>query len=246
MTRRLRHAALLTALWLAWGAAAASGLQVSPVSLTLKPTQNADGLWLSNTGDNVVNAQVRVYRWTQEGSADKLTPSRGLLVSPPMLQLPAEGRQLIRAIRVGAPPSGAGATEEAYRVIIDELPVDAQGKKGLQFVLRYSVPIFIEPAGAPASAPQLTWALRQEAGKAVIEVANSGGSHAQLADLNFTDGAGRRTAVHAGLLGYVLPGAQMRWTLKAPVAAFSAGGTWEAMINGNTAPQNIPPLDRPR
>lgn len=226
--------------------ATASGLQVSPVTLTLQPTQNADGLWLSNTGDNVVNAQVRVYRWTQEGFEDKLTPSRGLLVSPPMLQLPAEARQLIRAIRTGAPPSGAGAAEEAYRVIIDELPVDTQGKKGLQFVLRYSVPIFVEPAGAPASAPQLTWALRQEAGKAVLEVANGGGMHAQLADLAFTDAAGHRTVVHAGLLGYVLPGAQMRWGLKEPAATFAAGGTWEAMINGNNAQQNIPTVDSPR
>lgn len=245
MLRRLRLA-LFNAFALMGGAAVASGLQVSPVSLTIQSTQNADGLWLSNTGDGVVNAQVRVYRWTQEGFEDKLTPSRGLLVSPPMLQLPAEGRQLIRAIRAGAPPSGAGAVQEAYRVIIDELPVDTQGKKGVQFVLRYSVPIFVQPAGAPPSAPQLSWTLRQEAGKAVLEVASSGGSHAQLADLAFTDSAGRRTEVHPGLLGYVLPGAQMRWALKTPAATFATGGSWEAMINGNTAPQNIQTVDSPR
>jgi fimbrial chaperone protein len=238
--------ALLTAAFLACGTVAASGLQVSPITLTLQPTQNAEGLWLSNTGDGVVNAQVRVYRWTQEDGEDKLTPSRGLLVSPPMLQLPAEGRQLIRAIRAGAPPSGAGAVQEAYRVIIDELPVDTQGKKGLQFVLRYSVPIFVQPAGAPPSVPQLSWALRQEADKTVLEVANNGGSHAQLADLAFTDSAGRPTAVHPGLLGYVLPGAQMRWALKTPAATFASGGSWEAMINGNTAPQNIQTVDSPR
>ena len=154
MPRHLRNT-LFTVLWGVSCAVAASGLQVSPVSLTLPPTQAADGLWLSNTGDNVVNAQVRVFRWTQEGGEDKLTPSRGLLVSPPMLQLPAEGRQLIRAIRAGAPPSGPDAVQEAYRVIIDELPVDTQGKKGLQFVLRYSVPIFVQPAGAAPSAPHL-------------------------------------------------------------------------------------------
>jgi len=238
--------ALLTAAFLTCGTATASGLQVSPVTLTLEATQNADGLWLSNTGDGLVNAQVRVYRWTQEGFEDKLTPSRGLLVSPPMLQLPAEGRQLIRAIRAGAPPSGAAAVQEAYRVIIDELPVDTQGKKGLQFVLRYSVPIFVQPASAPFSAPQLSWVLRQEANKAVLEVANSGASHAQLADLAFTDSAGRRTAVHPGLLGYVLPGAQMRWALKPLPVTFAAGGSWEAMINGNTAPQNIQTVDSPR
>ncbi len=245
MTRRL-SLALFAAAVLACGAVAASGLQVSPVTLTIQPTQNADGLWLSNTGDGVVNAQVRVYRWTQEGFEDKLTTSRGLLVSPPMVQLPAEGRQLIRAIRTGAPPSGPGAVQEAYRVIIDELPVDTQGKKGLQFVLRYSVPIFVEPAGPPASAPQLTWTMRQEAGKTVLEVANSGGTHAQLADLTFTDTAGHRTSVHAGLLGYVLPGAQMRWGLKALPATFTAGGSWEAMIKGNTAQQHIQTVESPR
>ena len=256
MPCRLRLA-LFTAAALLCGAASASGLQVSPISLTIQPTQNADGLWLSNTGDGVVSAQVRVYRWTQEGGEDKLTPSRALLVSPPMLQFPVEGRQLIRAIRAGAPPSGPGAVQEAYRVIIDELPVEAPAaksqapandgaKKGLQFVLRYSVPIFVQPAGEAPSAPQLRWAVRDEAGKAVLEVANSGGSHAQLADLNFTDKAGHRTAVHPGLLGYVLPGATMRWALKTPAATFAAGGSWEAMINGNTTQQNPQTVDSPR
>ena len=238
------------------GGAGASGLQVSPVTLTIQGTQNADGLWLSNTGSNVVSAQVRVYRWTQEGGADKLTPSRALLISPPMLQLPVDGRQLIRAIRAGAPPSGPGAVQEAYRVIIDELPVSAptsaassvagNEKKGLQFVLQYSVPVFIEPATGPASAPVLSWAVRNEAGKAVLEVSNSGGSHAQLADLTFINTSGQRTDVHAGLLGYVLPGATMRWSLKTLPVIFTSGGSWEAMINGSTTEQANQPGSNPR
>lgn len=241
-----RRVLLLAGLWLACGAALASGLQVAPVSLTIQPTQNAEGLWLSNTGDNVVHAQVRVYHWTQEGGADQLTASRGLVISPPMLQLAATQRQLVRAIRLGAPPSGAGAVEDAYRVIIDELPVDSEGKKGLQFVLRYSVPVFVEPAGAPASAPQLHWSLQREGDKTMLDVSNSGGTHAQVADVTFIDASGHRIDVAKGLLGYVLPGAQMRWAVKAPAAALAGGGTWEAMINGTTAPQNIPLADRPR
>ena len=239
---RLRLAALVL-LSLACGVAAASGLQVAPVTLTLQPSQNAEGLWLSNTADNVVQAQVRVYRWTQENGEDKLTASRNLLVSPPMLQLAAADRQLIRVIRASAP---AGATEEAYRVVIDELPVQTEGKKGLQFVLRYSVPIFIEAADAAASTPQLTWAVRRQGDQAVLEVGNSGGMHAQLADINFVDAAGKRTAVHTGLLGYVLPGAQMRWPLKSPAAAFASGGTLETMINGNPTQQSIPAVERAR
>ena len=36
--------------------ATASGLQVAPVTLTLQASQNADGIWLSNAGENVLNA----------------------------------------------------------------------------------------------------------------------------------------------------------------------------------------------
>ena len=227
------------------GTAAASGLQVSPVSLTLEPSQNADGLWLSNTVDNTLRAQVRVYRWTQEGGEEKLTPSRGLVISPPMLQLAAGDKQLIRVIRVGAPPSGAGAVEESYRVAIDELPIETKDKKGLQFVLHYSVPIFIEPTAA-ASPPQLRWALVREGDGVTLEVANSGGKHAQLADMSFVDGRGRRTEVAAGLFGYVLPGATMRWMLKIPAATFASGGALEGKVNGEATTQNLSLVDRPR
>ena len=92
MTGNLRRKVLLlVGLWLTSAMASASGLQVSPVSLTLPATQNAEGLWLSNTGDAVVNAQVRAYRWTQEGGEDKLTPSRGLVISPCCNCLPVTG-----------------------------------------------------------------------------------------------------------------------------------------------------------
>ena len=237
---------MLVGLWLASGVAAAGGLQVSPVSLTLAASQNAEGLWLSNTEDKAVNAQVRVYRWTQEGGEDKLTPTRALVISPPMLQIAAGERQLVRAIRLGAPPSGPGAAQEAYRMIVDELPVDTAGKKGLQFVLRYSVPVFVEPVGAAAAPAQLSWAIRREGDKAMLEVANSGGTHAQLANLSFIDAAGHRTELTPGLLGYVLPGATMRWALKPAAKVFAGGGTLETVINGQTAQQNISLADPPR
>ncbi|WP_426390553.1 fimbrial biogenesis chaperone [Variovorax sp. R-27] len=245
MHRLLRRTLVLAFALLAHAAASASGLQVSPVTLTLQATQNADGLWLSNTGEDVVHAQVRVYQWSQENGGEKLTPSRELLVSPPMVQLAPSERQLIRVIRTGVP---AGAVENSYRVIIDELPVEMKEKKGLQLVLRYSVPIFIAAAaaGAQPAAPQLTWSLRREGNQAVLEVANGGGMHAQLADLDFVDTAGRRTAVQAGLMGYVLPGASMRWPLKTPAEAFAGGGVLETKINGNATQEKIPPLQRVR
>jgi fimbrial chaperone protein len=245
---RMQDVALL-ALAIASGGAAASGLQVAPVTLSLLPAQNADGLWLSNTGDSVIHAQVRVYHWSQDGSGDQLTPSQGLVISPPMLQLAVGEPQLVRVIRLGAPPNGAGAVEDAFRVVIDELPVDMHGKKGLQFVLHYSLPVFVEPAGSAGSAaapPLLRWSLQRDGDHAVLEVGNAGGSHAQLAGLSFIDSAGRRSEITPGLLGYVLPGATMHWVLKPPVAVFASGGTLEASINGAKATQTLSLADRPR
>lgn len=244
--RNAFNALLSAALFAACGSAAASGLQVSPVSLTLQPSSNADGLWLSNIGDGVVHAQVRVYQWTQQDGKEQLTPSRGLVISPPMLQLAMGDRQLVRVIRAGAPPMGADAVEAAYRLAIDELPIDTKSKPGLQFVLHYSVPIFVEPAGAASVSPQLHWSLKADGEHTTLQVSNTGNGHAQLAQMNYVDGSGHRSEISGGLLGYVLPGATMQWTLKQSAATFAGGGVVEVMINGTKATQNISLADRPR
>lgn len=247
MVRRpLLRLLLCAGLTLAGAGAWASGLQVAPVSLTLQAPQHADGLWLSNTGTDLLHAQVRVYRWTQADGADQLTPSQELVISPPMLGVKPAERQLIRVIRIGAPPSGSGANEAAYRLAIDELPVPEVGRKGLQFVLHYSVPVFIEPQGSAGVAPELHWALRREGDHAVVVVSNTGTGHAQLSDVTYVNRAGNRTAIAGGLLGYVLPGATMQWTLKQPAADFAGSGTLEATINGAKATQTLSLADRAR
>ncbi|GBU15247.1 pilus assembly protein [Polaromonas sp.] len=243
MTLRFRHT-LLAGLWLIGSSASAGGLQVSPVSLSLPSTQRANSLWLSNTGDSVVRAQVRVYRWTQEGGEDKLTQSSDLTISPPMLQVAAGERQMVRVIRLGMAPSGPSAVQEAYRMVIDELPIEVTAagvKKGLQFVLSYSVPVFVEPTGPAPRPPQLSWKIHAEGDKATLEVANSGAAHAQLGAMGFTNAAGQRTEINAGLMGYVLPGAQMRWALVPAAKVFASGGTLDAMVNMNVIQQVIAP-----
>lgn len=235
MRRRLRH--LVHAILLTLGAsmgipAASSGLQVSPVSLTLSAERNADGLWLSNTGARLVHAQVRVYAWTQNSGNDELSPSTELIVSPPMLELQPGARQLIRVIRASAPPVGADTLEAAYRLAIDELPVGDQNGQGLQFVLHYSVPVFLAPSGNGQATPELQWTLQRDGAHVVLRASNTGNTHAQIAQLSFVDGTGHRTQINDGLFGYVLPGATRRWTLVQPATTFAGGGALEARING--------------
>lgn len=236
---------LLAGLLTAAGSVAAIGLQVAPISLDLAARSAAEGLWLSNTGDAPLTAQVRVFHWTQVDGEERLEPSRGLVISPPMLKLDAGARQLVRVIRTGAPPA-AGLAEDAYRVVVNEVPGDASKEGGLRFVLRYSIPVFIAPAGDAEPAPEVAWSLRAEGDHTLLEVRNTGRAHAQLSAIDFVAADGTRTPINPGLLGYVLAGAQMRWPLDPAPATFATGGTLSLRINGEPAEQPISLADPAR
>lgn len=247
LLRRMAIRGIFSGLLLSSSVAMASGLQVSPISLSLQAKQNASGLTLSNTGDNAVHAQVRVYQWSQDEKGDQLTTSRGLLASPPMIELQPGEKQLIRIIRASAPPSGVGAVESSYRLSIDELPIkSAEQKSGLQFALSYSLPVFVNPVGITETNPKLQWSYSlqpdslQKNGKQMnLRVSNSGNGHAQLADLSIIDDAGDSIDLHQGLLGYVLPGATMNWTLKTLPSSMKTSGKFKVMINGTQTTQDV-------
>ncbi|OOW78842.1 pilus assembly protein [Xanthomonas axonopodis pv. clitoriae] len=228
----LMAAGLATALVMANGGlsrpAHAASLQLAPTSLSLSAQQTADGLWLSNSGSTPVQVQTRAYRWTQRDGQDQLDPTQDLLVSPPMRTLAAGERQLIRVIRAGPAPSGQ---EQCYRIIVDELPSADADRKGMQFVLRYSVPVFLLPPGNTEPSPALSaQVVAGSDGKAQIQISNTGTGHAQVADLRHQVDGATKTALN-GLVGYVLPGQTMRWSLGAPLAQFGRG-TIIARING--------------
>ena len=239
---RVARTALISSLLLSSSLAVASGLQVSPISLSLQARESASGLTLSNSGKDMIRAQVRVYQWLQDDKGDQLTPSRGLLASPPMIELKPGEKQLIRIIRAKAPPQGTGAVEAAYRVMVNELPIkSATQKTGLQFALSYSLPVFVQPVGVVKTSPQLQWSTHLQAdGKEVtLRVSNTGNGHAQLAGLSFINTAGNSTDINPGLLGYVLPGATMNWTLKIPPSALTAGGKFKVMLNGTQTTPDV-------
>jgi len=214
-----------------------ASLQVSPTSLTIQAGRNAEGLTLTNTGTAPLHAQVRVFRWTQQDYAEKLEPAQDVAISPPMLILAPGAHQLVRVIRLAAPPADA---ETSYRLIVDELPVaTGQTKPGLQFVLRYSVPVFLLPQGEPPIAPILHTRLVRDSAQSFIEIANAGKQHAQLAELGYVTADGKRHTIAPGLSGYVLPGQTKRWPLPATFTV-STTGMFKARINGEPVEQSLP------
>lgn len=211
----------------------ASGLQIAPVSLTLKAAQAADGIWLSNEGETELSAQLRVWRWTQNDYRDKLSNSQGLVISPPMLVLAPGEKQLVRVIRTTNVPA---RTEEAWRLSIDELPTKKKNKSNqIQFVMHYSVPVFVQPENPAESVPKLQWKLVNEDDKVFIEASNKGSSHAQIAQIAFV-GNNTKQSLTPGLLGYVLPGAVMRWPVSEKTRI---SGEIEMLLNGQKVSQSF-------
>lgn len=250
-----RHAGQALATILAYGTLQlhAGNLQVAPILLEFGEGQQAQALWLENNGTRPLHAQVRVRQWTQDGSADVLEPSDTLQASPAIAEIAAGQRQLVRILR----PTGNSAPpphEQAFRLLVDELPEpQEQVTQGLQFLLRYSIPVFILPAGirpkieraGPATATdatQLHGEWHQTAGTLSVTLHNTGQQRIRLSQLRgLHDGA--TIELTPGLLGYVLPGQQMQWTLQVPPAT-PAINALQARFNDDPAPQLLPVTGR--
>ncbi len=231
----LRYACTLLMAAVASSSQAAS-LQVAPTSLQLTARQNAEALWISNSGTAPVDVQARVFRWTQRDGRDELEPTTDLVISPPMQALAAGQQQLIRVVRAHPQPPTA---QQAYRVIVDEVPPLDPKREGMQFVLRYSLPVFVQPDGGAPGTPDLQASLlAQPDGTLALEVRNLGATYAQLADLGM--GSPERPQVFKpGLVGYVLSGQTMRWPLEITAARLGTA-TLSAKINGASQATPLP------
>jgi fimbrial chaperone protein len=225
---------------------AAAGLQVSPTMLEFKSGDTARSVWLSNTSDTVLHAQVRILSWSQHEGSEQLEPSRSLVASPPLLEVAPGERQLVRIVRLDA---GEQPVELAFRLLIDELPQGTEHPvaQGLNFLLQYSLPVFVMPGASTAPnslSPQLSTALvRGGAASAEISVHNTGTHRARLSDLVWEDAQGERTSLRTGLLGYVLAGQQMTFPFKLPSSSLLGKGTLKAIVNDDRGEQELLALD---
>jgi len=243
--RLARKAAASLAL-LATGAGAA-GLQVAPVLVEFASGETSQVLRLFNSSGSPLRAQVRVQAWTQSEGVEQLQPTRDIVASPPILELPAGRTQLVRLVRL---QPGLPAGEKSYRLLIDELPPESvAGRQGVQFLLQHSVPLFVLPAGVkpaieqraqPREAPQLQ-VQAQPAGESLqLSVRNPGAQRVRLSQLSYTQPDGRSDLLEPGLLGYVLAGQLMRWSVQLPPGRLSSGGSWKARLNDDPEPTALP------
>jgi fimbrial chaperone protein len=200
--------------------ATASTFNISPIRAQLAGSHRTEALTIINADDSPVVVQVRVVSWSQKSGAEQLEDTRELLATPPVLQIPANGQQIVRvALRRDPDP----AQELTYRVIFEEVPQAApKDFTGLRVALHLSVPVFVAPARGKAS-PQLAWESRWlPNGQLEVAATNNGSGHLQITDFE-AQFPGSLMPLRGVTSKYVLPGSRMSWTLTPPADATRQG-----------------------
>lgn len=221
---RLSTACALAGLCALAPQARAQALDIIPIAQALDAGQHTASFTLSNRSDRVTRVQVRSFQWAQAGNADELTPTQALLVSPPFASIAPGQSQTIR-ILLRQP---TGATEQAYRVVFDQLPDADPSKVALAF--RLTVPVFANPAG-PAKA-DVQWRTVQDNGQWYLLAHNAGQAHAQLANLSLAAADGHALKLSRPALPYLLAGQDGRWLIKAAAQPLQAGARLHLTTSG--------------
>lgn len=187
--------------------------------------QEAALLFLDNGKRDNVRYQVRVFRWRQDNNQDIYSQQDDIQPQPPIIDFSNDQKQAVRLIKLNQ--SKSFSQEEAYRIIIDEIPNSAIKHTGIQFRMRLVIPFFVYSSqvngdyipgisGIPKKIPSTSWKIVKEGGGYMLEIKNTGSVHLRLSDLFFSH---KGSITHAyvlkrGLVGYVLPGQSMRFKLK--------------------------------
>ena len=209
MSRNIGVSIVAAALFCSTGTEAAS-LSVSPITVdVVTPATNAT-VTVRNGESRPLAAQIRVFRWTQADGKDRLDPTEDVVASPPVVTINGGADYVVRLERTTGHDFGG---EEAYRVVVDELPNPNRQRNGsVALVLRYLLPAFF--FSADATQPKLVWSLAHRGGATLLQAANSGDKRIQIVDLKLGD-ANQALMVGKGLAGYVLGHSTRSWIVPA-------------------------------
>jgi fimbrial chaperone protein len=212
----------------AGNANAAATILLWPIDPWMGPETKATELWIQNQGNTPSTMQVRIVRWRQDSGNERYEQQTDVVASPPIVTIQKGSKQLIRLIKQAQVPAGV---EQAYRIIVDEIPqpdTSAKPQIGIKLQMRYSIPLFVYGQGItlyPDSANHalvqpgsLSWQVVRENGRPALQITNRGDVHVRLTDVSGRQG-GQTRNIAEGLMGYVLPGATRTWPLPAGLPA---------------------------
>jgi fimbrial chaperone protein len=216
----------------------AASIKISPIGVEVVAPSSAGTINITNLDAQSVDLQLRMFKWSQQAGADILAETSDVIPSPPAAALAPQETLTVRFLRVTKTPM---LVEEAYRLIIDELPKPANARstgQGFDMLLRASVPIFFQPS---RSAAEAKWEVWTQNGTVTVRVSNSGTRHLRLAKLALDTTSGK-FAFGDGLVGYVLPGQAASFSLPLAKGKDLSGSAHLTAEDDNRAIEEIVPI----
>jgi fimbrial chaperone protein len=200
---------------------------VDPVRVELSPQQQTAAIIVRNESDQPSSIQIQAVTWSQVDGMDVYTPTRELLVSPPIATIPPKTDQVIRiALRRSADPG----KELSYRINLQELPTEqAHETSGVQVALRIGLPVFVQSLKGDAT-PKMAWSVaRVSDSQLKVKVRNQGNAHVQISDFSLHAAGADQAVTSESTSSYVLAGQSHEWLLKSSSSQNIADGRLRLM-----------------
>lgn len=200
----------------------AAEVNFSPVQLTLTKANSVGMFVLSNPTKQSFNYQVETMMWKQVGNQDIYQGAKKLIVTPPLLNLPANGKQMIRVGYFGAIADKKQKIEQCYRVFIKQLPIniiandhiDLQMQTKIKMLLQLRLPIFILP-NIPVH-KELRWsASRLNKNRVSLSLQNGGNVHIRVLKM-LVNMDGAKKSIFEARIFYLLAQNKLNWVFKLP------------------------------
>ncbi len=191
----------------------AGSFAVSPTRIELSDARSRTVVQVDNPTSDPITIQLRPMVWSQSEGKDQLRPTREILATPQIITIKPGGSQLVR---IGAMRKSDPQVELTYRLLLEEIPPPAPADfKGLQVILKVSLPIFLKPVIASKEKLDATLAAG-ESEQLSLSLSNTGNATAYLRDLSLhpSDDPEKLLATYPSSI-YVLPGQQRSVILKA-------------------------------
>lgn len=193
------------------GQASAVSISVYPTRITVPSSGGVELLYVVNRGTQPSAAQIQGFIWRQNSDGNHLDSSNAIVTSPPITILAPGERQMVRIL---VPPAVNGH-EQAYRVLVSELPVTGnspQDQRAISVLLRFSIPVFV---GSPKQTHlNLSWKAIKHGNTVWVTAVNNGRRHIRLLGLVAFNGS-HRLPPTGSALRYVLAGGQATWKIPA-------------------------------
>lgn len=212
----------------------ASALQMTPLSLVLKPSGGGakQSVRVTNESNKPIAVQFSVTTRQQINNKEVRKPAdNDFMIYPPQAIIPAKTTQKVRVEWLGA---GKLPREQAYRLIAEQVHVSLEKRKqnGISFLMTIENGLYVQPNGSKSNVQ--VKAVRRHGNQLAVTLTNTGTRHQILSfpTLNLQNG-GKVLALKGkslyGLEGNnVLASATKRFMI--PLPKGFQDGPWQANL----------------